>query len=125
MRVSGFGGLCVGALGVLMGLCRVLVGFGRVFMGFLVIALAVVLGCQAMMLGRLFVMLRGFVVCFVCHWIVLWEISRRDPTRRLVKSSPSATKDSHQWQEIHELATFPYSRAKKCLPAAWEVISQR
>jgi hypothetical protein len=37
-------------------------------MGFLVVALDVVLGCQVMMLGCFFVVLRGFVVCFVCHF---------------------------------------------------------
>jgi hypothetical protein len=29
----------------------------------------VVLGRQVMMLSCFFVVLRGFVVCFVCHWI--------------------------------------------------------
>ena len=58
----------MGGRGVFMGLDRVLVGFGRVLMAFLVVALAVVLGCQVMMLGCFFVVLRGFVVCFVCHF---------------------------------------------------------
>ena len=58
----------MGSYGVLMSLDRVLVGFGRVFMSLLVIALDVVLGSQVMMLGCLFVVLRGFVVCFVCHF---------------------------------------------------------
>src|ERR1700677_1948074 len=51
-----------------MGLDRVLVSFGGVLMGFLVVAFAVVLGCQVMMLGCFFVVLCGFVVCFVCHF---------------------------------------------------------
>jgi hypothetical protein len=84
-----------------MGLDRVLVGFDRVLVAFLVIALAVVFGCQVMMLGCFFVVLRGFVVCFVCHLIVLWEISRRDPTRPSVKSSPAVAEHSHGLQEIH------------------------
>src|ERR1700679_4385006 len=51
-----------------MGLGRVLVGFRCVLMSFLVVAFDVVLGCQLMMLGCFFVVLRGFVVCFVCHF---------------------------------------------------------
>ena len=51
-----------------MGLDRVLVGLGGVVVGFLVIALDVVLGSQVMMLGCFFVVLRGFVVCFVYHF---------------------------------------------------------
>jgi hypothetical protein len=54
--------------GVVVGLDRVLVGLGGVIMGFLVIALDVVLGSQVMMLGCFFVLLRGFVVCFVSHF---------------------------------------------------------
>jgi hypothetical protein len=54
--------------GVVVGLDRVLVGLGGVDMGFLVIALDVVLGSQMMMLGCFFVVLGGFVVCFVCHF---------------------------------------------------------
>jgi len=50
-----------------MSLDRVLVGFGRVFMSLLVIALDVVIGGQVMMLRCFFVVLGGFVVCFVCH----------------------------------------------------------
>ena len=50
-----------------MSLDRVLVGFGRVLMSLLMIALDVVVGGQVMMLGCFFVVLGGFVVCFVCH----------------------------------------------------------
>jgi hypothetical protein len=91
----------VGGGGVVMSLDRVFVGFGRVLMRFLVVALDVVLGCQVMMLSCFFVVLRGFVVCFVCHLIVLWEISRRDPTRPCVKSSLPVAEDSQSSQEIH------------------------
>jgi hypothetical protein len=101
VRVQGFARRLVGGGGVLMGLDRVLVSFGGVLMGFLVVAFAVVLGCQVMMLGCFFVVLRGFVVCFVCHLIVLWEISRRDPTRPSMKSSPLVAEHSHGLQEIH------------------------
>src|ERR1700677_470480 len=51
-----------------MGLDRVLVGFGRVLMRLLVVALDVVLACQVMVLCCFFVVLGGFVVCFVCHF---------------------------------------------------------
>ena len=50
-----------------MSLDRMLVGFGRVFMSLFVIALEVVIGGQVMMLRCFFVVLGGFVVCFVCH----------------------------------------------------------
>jgi hypothetical protein len=46
----------------------VLVSFGRVLVGFLVITLDMVIGGQAMMVGCFFVVFRGFVVCFVCHF---------------------------------------------------------
>jgi hypothetical protein len=57
----------MGGYGVFMSLDRVLVSFGRVLMGLLVIALDVVIGGQVMMLRCFFVVLGGFVVCFVCH----------------------------------------------------------
>jgi len=50
-----------------MRLDRVLVGFGRVLMSLLMITLNVVIGGQVMMLRCFFVVLGGFVVCFVCH----------------------------------------------------------
>jgi hypothetical protein len=103
--------------GVVMGLDRVLVGFGRVLMGFLVIGLDVVLGCQEMML-----LLRGAPrICDVLRvpfLIVLWEISRRDPTRPPVKTSLPVAEDSHGLQEIH-------GAKKNGLPFHWEAISFR
>jgi hypothetical protein len=57
----------MGSRGVLMSLDRVLVGFGRVLMSLLMIALDVVIGGQVMMLRCFFVVLGGFVVCFVGH----------------------------------------------------------
>ena len=50
-----------------MSLDGVLVSFGRVLMSLLMIALDVVLGGQVMMLRCFFVVLGGFVMCFVCH----------------------------------------------------------
>jgi hypothetical protein len=91
-----------------MGLEGVLVSLGCVLMGFLVIAFDVVLSCQVMMLGCFFVVFRGFVVCFVCHVdFPMWEISRRDPTRRFVKSSLPVAEDSHGLQEIHTAQKRP------------------
>jgi hypothetical protein len=57
----------MGSYGVFMSLDRVLVGFGRVLMSLLMITLNVVIGGQVMMLRCFFVVLGGFVVCFVCH----------------------------------------------------------
>jgi hypothetical protein len=37
-------------------------------MGFLVVALEVVIGCQVVVPGCFFVVLCGFVMCFVCHF---------------------------------------------------------
>jgi len=47
---------------------RMLMGLSGVLVTFFVVALAVVLCGQVMVLGCFFVVLRGFVVCFVCHF---------------------------------------------------------
>jgi hypothetical protein len=51
--------------------------------------------------------LSGFVVRFVCHSSFLWEISRRDPTRRPVNSSSAVAEDSRQLQEINSSGPTP------------------
>jgi hypothetical protein len=55
--------------------------------------------------------------------IVLWEISRRDPTRLSMKSSSLVAEHSHGLRKIHPLATFAVAVSKKMPPIAWEVIS--
>jgi hypothetical protein len=66
--VRGFARGFMGGSRVIMSLPGVLVRFGRVLMGFLVVALEVVIGCQVVVPGCFFVVLRGFVMCFVCHF---------------------------------------------------------
>jgi hypothetical protein len=78
-----------------------------VLMSPFVIAFAVVVGRQVVMLGGFLVVLRGLVVCFVCHWSVLWEISRRDPTRPSVNSSLAGAEDSSGLQEINQAKKMP------------------
>ena len=85
-----------------MGFDRVFMSFDRVLVSLFVIAFAVVVGRQVVMLGGFLVVLSGLVVCFVCHWSVLWEISRRDPTRPSVNSSLAGAEDSHGLQEINQ-----------------------
>jgi hypothetical protein len=56
----------------------------------------VLVGCFAVAFA---VVLRRLVVCFVCHWFVVGEIFRRDPTRPSVNSSLAVAEDSHGLQE--------------------------
>jgi hypothetical protein len=66
--VCSFAGLFVGIDGVLMSRQRMLMGLSGVLVTFFVVALAVVLCGQVMVLGCFFVVVRGFLVRFVCHF---------------------------------------------------------
>ena len=60
-------GVLVGFGRVLMSFLRVLVRLNGVFVTFFMVAGGVMFGGRTVVLGGVFVVLRGGVVCFVCH----------------------------------------------------------